>query len=86
MRGGDDVAHREQAIGHLGLMLEHVETGAGDLAFLQGARECRLVDNRPARGVDEKGRGLHQRELALADLMMGLRFERRMHRDEVGLP
>src|SRR5262245_14711765 len=44
MGGSDDVRHLEQRRRDVGLVLEHVEAGAGDLALLQGARERRFVD------------------------------------------
>ena len=37
----------------LGLILEDVEAGAGDRAVPQRSGERRLVDDRPARRVDE---------------------------------
>ena len=57
----------------LGLVLEHVEAGAGDPARPQRAHERGLVDDRTARGVDEEGGLLHQLELARADLVARLR-------------
>ena len=48
------------------------------------AHQRRLVDDRAARGVDEERGLLHQAELARADLMAGLRVERRVQRDEIG--
>ena len=49
------------------LDVEHVEPGAGDRARAQRPEQRVLVDDRPARGVDEHGGRLHQRELAGAD-------------------
>jgi hypothetical protein len=40
----------------LGLVLEHVEAGAGDLLFGQRADQRGLVDDRAACGIDEEGR------------------------------
>src|SRR3974377_249295 len=45
MRGGDHVLHLEQRRRHLGLVLEDVETGAGDPAFRERTREGGLVDD-----------------------------------------
>src|SRR5205807_4922070 len=44
-----------------------------------------LVHHCAARRVDEKGGGLHQRKLALADHVPRFLVERRMERNEVGL-
>src|SRR3974390_2186557 len=51
MRSGDHVLHLEQRRRHLGLVLEDVEAGAGELPFGKGARERGLVDDGAARGV-----------------------------------
>src|SRR5262245_43453119 len=85
MRCRDYVRHLEQRRGDVGLMLEHVEAGAGDLPLFQGTRERRLVDDRPARGVDQERGRLHQLQFPLADLMARLGIERRMQRDEIRL-
>ena len=57
----DDVVELEdRLVGRARLDLEHVEPGAGDRAVGESAVERALVDHRPARGVDDVGRGLHQ--------------------------
>src|SRR3546814_8922765 len=45
MRQQHDVPHREQPLVNGGLMLEHVEPGAGDPPFLKGRDQRRLVDD-----------------------------------------
>ena len=73
MRRQHDVRHLEQRSIDLGLVLEHVEAGAGDPRARKRAHQRSLVDDRPARGVDQECSLLHQRELARADLVAGLR-------------
>ena len=67
------------------LDVEHVEAGAGDLLSLQRGDQRRLVDDRAARGVDEIGRRLHQREFGGADQPARAVAEHDMDGDEVGL-
>ncbi len=86
MRREHDIGEFSQRRADLRFVLEYVEAGAGDLSALQRVDERGLVDNRPARGVDEVGGLLHQLELAGADLMPRFLGERRVHRHEVGLP
>ena len=85
MRRHDDVVELEdRLVGGARLDLEHVEPGAGDRAVDQGAVQRPLVDHRPARGVDDVGRGLHQPQQALAhDVVRGL-AQRHADREEVG--
>src|SRR6516165_7700901 len=85
MGGRNDVAHGEQCRRHLRLMLENVETGAGDLTPGKCTRKRRLVDNGAARRVDEKSCSFHLRELSGTNLMPCFRPERRMDRDKIGL-
>ena len=54
-------------------VLEHVEAGAGDLALPERSRQRLLVDDRPARGIDQEGGRLHQREFTRTDLVPGRR-------------
>ena len=49
-------------------------------ALLQHLRQRLLIDDRSARGVDEKGGRLHQREPFGIDEMAGLRRQRAVHR------
>ena len=53
MRHEHHVVELEELGVDLGLPLEDVEAGAGDRAVAQRSGERRLVDDRPARGVDE---------------------------------
>src|SRR5579863_7236886 len=50
MRCQHDIRHPAQRLVDLGLMLEHVKAGAGDLLFRKRAHQRRLVDDRAARG------------------------------------
>src|SRR3954454_1111256 len=83
MRSGDHVGHFQERRRHLRLVLEHVETSAGDLALLERSRQRLLVDERPARGIDQEGSRLHQREFTGTDLVPGRGQEWRMQRHEI---
>src|SRR5512136_2046611 len=78
------VFHPPQFIMHSGLVLEYVESGAGYPLCLERAHQSSLIDDRSARGVDNECCLLHQTKLARANLMAGIRVERRMYRDEIG--
>src|SRR2546430_12975123 len=68
MRSGNHVGHFQERRRHLRLVLEHVETGAGDLVLPERSRQRLLVGGRPARGIDlERGR-LHQLGVTRTDL------------------
>ena len=75
-------ADREQLFERLSR--HHVERGAAEMAGIQRRDQRRLIDQRPARGVDEEcavfylgeGFGVHQAARR--------RLQRRMHRDEIG--
>ena len=56
------VVEIEESGVHLRLVLEHVERGAGDQAGAQRLDQRRLVDDRPARSVDQERRRLHPRQ------------------------
>src|SRR5262249_27008089 len=86
MRSGDDVGHFQERRRHVRLVLEYVEARAGDLALLERARQRLLVDDRPARGIDQEGGRLHQREFTGTDLVSGRGQQRRMQRHEIGIP
>ena len=73
MRRQHHVRHLHELRRHLGLVLVDVEARARDLLVLQRPHQRRLVDHRPARGVDDEGRGLHQRELPVAHQVPRLR-------------
>src|SRR5689334_5601478 len=84
MRGKHDIRHRLETLVDFRLVLKDVKPGAGDLFGLERAHQRRLVDDGAAGGVDQKRGFFHQPQLAGADLMAGLRVERRMQRDEIG--
>src|SRR2546423_5356198 len=85
MRRQHDVGEGREPWVDPGLVLEDVDPGAGDPALLERAHERGLVDDRPPRRVDEERRLLHEPEGALVDEVPGLRQERRVQADEVGL-
>ena len=68
-----------------GLDLEHVEPGARDPTLGQRLDERALVDEAAARGVDQEGGRLHQRQTLAVDELVGLGAVRRMDRDEIRL-
>src|SRR5690242_1532347 len=84
MRGKHDIRHRLETLVDFRLVLKDVKPGAGDLFGLKRAHQRRLVDDGAAGGVDQKRCFFHQPQLVGADLMAGLRVERRMQRDEIG--
>ena len=71
--------------GDRGLHLEHVDTGAGDLAVFQGGGQGGGVHHRAPGGVDEQGGGLHQLQLLLTDQADGGGRLRHMEGDNVAL-
>ncbi|EPD60421.1 hypothetical protein HMPREF1211_05170 [Streptomyces sp. HGB0020] len=78
-RGGR--AHR--VVGGQGLGVEHVDARAGDTALVQGGEQGVLVDDRGARGVDQVGGGLEEREFGGAEQAAGAVAEDQVDRDEV---
>ena len=62
------------------LLLEHVERGAGDAPAAQRLDQRGLVDDRPARHVDEVRGRLHPRELRRADRCRVASLSRRHRR------
>ena len=60
MRRQHDVGQLHEPGRQLGLALVDVEPRAGDDARAQRLHQRRFVHDRPARRVDEVGRGLHQ--------------------------
>ncbi len=68
------------------LGVEHVQSGAGDCLVAQDRKHCALVDDRPARGVDDVGRGLHQREFLRAHEAAAALRQHHVDGDEIRLP
>ena len=66
------------------LLQEYVEASTGDLAVAQRRRECHLVVDAAARGVDEIRRWLHRGELRGTEHAEGLRSSRAVHGDVIG--
>src|SRR5260370_36276180 len=67
MRRERDVGQLAQGSIDLRLVLEHIEPGTRDALGLERAQQRRLVDDRPARGVDQERGRLHQAQLTRAD-------------------
>ena len=66
-----------------GLVLEHVQPGAGDLAVGQHPGQRILVDHLAARRVDHDGVGLEQLEAARRQQVIGRRRVRAVDRQDV---
>jgi hypothetical protein len=63
LRRRHDVVHFQQRVVRCQrFLLEHIESGTGDLAPPQRLGESRLVDDRPPARVDEDRRRLHGRQ------------------------
>src|SRR5580704_13347952 len=66
------------------LNVEYVDGRAGDLLVLQHADQSWLVDDRPARGVDQPGGWLHSLELCGAYQAARTAAQYQMDRQDVG--
>lgn len=67
----------------LGLLLEHVQTGAGNETLVQGVHESGLVDDGASSGVDHHGGGLHEFELRRGNDVPSLGVEREVQTQHV---
>src|SRR5262245_35257925 len=87
MRGQHDIVElAERVIGGQRLDVEDVEARAGDLLVLERLEQRAFDDDRPARGVDQVGRLLHQPEFARGDEAAVALAELHVDRQEVGVP
>ena len=84
VRRQHDVLERDQAFLDRGLMLVHVERRAGDHARTQRLDERPLVDDRPARRVDEHRGRLHPGQPGRVEEMARLGRRRAVDADDVG--
>src|SRR5688572_5809335 len=66
------------------LLLEHVEPGARDAPLGEHPGQRLLIDDRPARGIDEIGGRLHQRQALGIDEMPGLWRQRTIDAQHIG--
>src|SRR3984957_5128471 len=64
---------------------ETIQRRAGDAPFLQRREERVLIHDAAARGVEQVGIGLHQRQFLRTDKAAGFFGERTMDGDEIGL-
>ena len=86
MRRDHDVVHlAERMVERQRLDVVDVEAGAGDRFGVQRRDQRLLVDDRPARGVDEIGGRLHQPELSRADEPARAVAQHDMNGDDVGI-
>ena len=84
MRSQHHVGQRGETGCERGLALEHVQGRRSDAALAQCAHQRGLIDDRPARGVDEHRARLHARELRGTDQVARLGRERNVQRHVVG--
>src|SRR6266850_834507 len=78
VQGPEGVRRRQR------LSVECVDRRAGDLLVLQHADQRSLVDDRPARRVDQPGRWLHSLELRGAYQAARTAAQHQMNRQDVG--
>ena len=78
MRHRDDSRQAQQAARHPRFVFEHIEPSARDLFRLERAHQCRLIDDRAARRIDDERGRLHQLQLPVANHMTRIVIERRM--------
>src|SRR5258706_15672519 len=67
------------------LNVEYVDRRAGDLLVLQRADQSLLVDDRPARRIDQPGRWLHSLQLRGPYQAVRTATQHQMDRQDVGL-
>src|ERR1700682_4001918 len=63
---------------------EYVDRRAGDLLVLQHADQSLLIDDRPARRIDQPGRWLHSLQLRRANQAARTAAQYQMDREDVG--
>src|SRR5665648_1133735 len=85
MRGDDDRLELEQRRLRARLLRPHVDTGAGDPAFLECVRQGLLVHDAATGRVDYAHGRLDELEGLFANQTQGLRRLGQVHRDEVAL-
>src|SRR5215475_8897280 len=84
MGGHKDIVHVEQGIvRRSGLFLQNVEPCCHNLPSLQSPDESRLVNHRPATGVDQHCGGFHEVKFSVANHASGLPCQWHMQRDNV---
>ena len=86
MGGQRDIVHAQhRVVVGWRLLLQHVERGVRDPAFLQRLDQRLLIDGGAASGVDEDRALLHLLEMVFAKHVMHLGARRGMHRHEIRL-
>ncbi|KPY50464.1 hypothetical protein ALO56_05267 [Pseudomonas viridiflava] len=86
MRRRQHVAQRaERVVFRERLGIEHVQSGSGDSALLQGFDQRRFVDDRPARRIDDERAGLHPAQRFSIHEPSAALAEHQMHRQYIGL-
>src|SRR5579859_620910 len=82
----DHIWHRiERTIGRQRLLFGHVQPRAHDPLLFQSANKRLLVDNAPARDIDEISVWSHGTQLRLANQSLGIRRERNRQHDVITL-
>src|SRR5260370_39406383 len=81
-----DVLHAQhRVVVRRRLLLQNVERGQRDPAFLAGLDQRLFIHGRTAAGIDENGARLHLLEVLFSEHVVNLLARRRMHRYEIGL-
>lgn len=85
VRRNDDVIHAQEGVDVLGQRFrrEDVDSGAGDVAALEGFSQCIDIEDRPAGYVDDPDAVFHLGDFFLADEAPRFFGQRRMHGDVV---
>ena len=77
---------QQRVIGIKGrLLLEHIQTSAGQITTGQGSSQCVAVNHLAAGTVDENGGGLQLLQSGLIDEVCGFFSHRDMQRDDIAL-
>src|SRR6266481_2910783 len=85
MRGCEHVVQRPERVrGRERLNIEYVDRRAGDLLVLQHADQSLLVDDRPARRVDQPGCWLHSLQLRGSHQAARTAAQHQMDRQDIG--
>src|SRR5216683_2909652 len=83
VRSKHNIRHGAEARADGRLELVNVESGAAEVAALEGVAEGALIDDRASRGVDDERAPLHPGERGRVDQMLRLAAERRVDRNDV---
>src|SRR5260221_5297655 len=86
MRGCQYIVQRPEGVSRRQwLNVKYVDRRAGDLLVLQRADQSLLIDDRPARRIDQPGRWLHSLQLRGPYQAVRTATQHQMDRQDVGL-